>query len=92
MSMLAELKIHVRNAHKETKKRLKRVFHVRTDAARAAATFAVPPISTVSDSHSPQSMSVDETTNILKELETSEDENTTDGSPHPRTSRNSNSF
>ena len=44
MVMLAELKMHIRNehAHKQTKKRLKRVFQVRTDAEMAAAALAVP--------------------------------------------------
>jgi hypothetical protein len=105
MNMLAELKMHIcdEHAHKEMKKRLKQVFQVCTDAEQAAATLAVPPVSTgampsqsssniTSDSHSRQSMSVDETTNSSGESETSEDEDTTEGSPRPRTSRNSNSF
>jgi hypothetical protein len=46
MVMLAELKMHIRDehAHKQTKKRLKRVFQVRTDAERAAAALAVPSV------------------------------------------------
>jgi len=42
--MLAKLKMHIRDehVHKQTKKRLKRVFQVRTDAERAAAALAVP--------------------------------------------------
>lgn len=42
MVVLAELKMHIRDehAHKQTKKRLKRVFQVRTDAEIAAAAAA----------------------------------------------------
>jgi len=40
--MIAELKMHIRDEHsrKQTKKRLKRVFQVRTDAERTAAELA----------------------------------------------------
>ena len=43
MVVLAELKMHIRDehAHKQTKKRLKRVFQVRTDAEIAAAASAL---------------------------------------------------
>ena len=52
MVMLAELKMHIRNehAHKQTKKQLKRVFQVRVDTERAAATLAVPSGTPASDS------------------------------------------
>ena len=46
--MLAELKMHIHDEHsqKQTKKRLKRVFQVRTDAEKAAAALAAPPVGT----------------------------------------------
>jgi hypothetical protein len=55
MVMLAELKMHIRDehAHKQTKKRLKRVFQVRTDAERAAAALAVPSVSTGTTNNAP---------------------------------------
>jgi hypothetical protein len=104
MVMLAELKMHIRDehAHKQTKKRLKRVFQVRTDAESAAAALAVPPADVGTTNSAPSQPSVhtppwqpvcpEVIANSPEESEASDDEDNNDvphagGSSNQRTSR-----
>lgn len=101
MVILAELKMHIcdEHAHKQTKKRLKRVFQIRTDAERAAAALAVPSQPSTRAASPQQTVYPEATANSPEESEASDDDNNNDapqpgGSSNQRTPRSqlTNSF
>jgi len=83
MVMLAELKMHIhdKHAHKQTKKRLNRVFQVHTDAERAAAALAVPSQPSTHTASPRQPVYPEVTANSPEESKASDD-NDNDGTPH----------
>jgi hypothetical protein len=83
MVILAELKMHICDKHacKQTGKRLKQVFQIRTDAERAAAALAVPsqPLTQVASLQQP--VYPEAMANSPEESEASDDD--TNNTPQP---------
>ena len=89
MVILAKLKMHIHDehTHKQTKKRLKWVFQIHTDAERAAAALAVPSQPSMHAASLQQTVYPEATANSPEESEASDDDNNNDA-PQPRGSSN----